>query len=154
MYKKMILLFVIVLLISGLVLEVNRHRDNSNLTRLSANGKTIFVEIAETKESQKLGLSGRASLAENHGMLFVQKKITFFCMWAKDVLIPISVAFLNQDGIITHVEEMQPKTGQRHCPIELSKFALEMNGHWFERNGIGIGSRIDGIPAKLLNNSR
>lgn len=115
------------------------------LMELSAGPYRIEAEIANTDESRQLGLMNRKQMAANHGMLFVFGQPEQYCMWMKNTLIPLSVAFLDADGKIINIEEMRPQTEDVHCAGGPAKFALEMNEHWFKSRGIGPGSRLGGI---------
>ena len=112
---------------------------------LSAGPYRIETEIANTDESRQMGLMHRKKMAPNHGMLFVFNQPEQYCMWMKNTLIPLAVAFLDEDGQIINVEEMQPQTEDVHCASGPAKFALEMNSGWFKSRGVGSGSRLGGI---------
>lgn len=88
----------------------------------------------------------RQELAENDGMLFVFSEPTTICMWMQDTYIPLSVAFIDQDGVIVNIEDMEPLTTDLKCSQRLGRYALEMNQGWFARNDVLPGSRIEGLP--------
>jgi uncharacterized membrane protein (UPF0127 family) len=115
------------------------------LMELSAGPYRIEAEIANTEESRELGLMHRKQMAANHGMLFVFASPEQYCMWMKNTLIPLAVAFLDEDGKIVNIEEMRPQTEDVHCSSAPAKFALEMNARWFKSRGIDAGSSIGGI---------
>ena len=85
-------------------------------------------------------------MAQNAGMLFIFDEETQHCMWMKNTLIPLSVAFIDDAGAIINVEDMQPQTEDPHCASRPARYALEMNRGWFAARGIKPGSRIGGIP--------
>jgi uncharacterized membrane protein (UPF0127 family) len=92
------------------------------------------------------GLMHRASMPSNAGMLFIFDEMTTHCMWMKNTLIPLSVAFIDEQGAIINVEDMAPQTEDSHCAKRPARYALEMNRGWFAARGIKPGSRIGGIP--------
>jgi uncharacterized membrane protein (UPF0127 family) len=112
---------------------------------LTAGPYRIETEIANTDESRQLGLMHRKKMAPNHGMLFVFSQPEQYCMWMKNTLIPLAVAFLDEDGKIINIEEMQAQTEDVHCASGPAKFALEMNSGWFKSRGVASGSRLGGI---------
>ncbi len=112
---------------------------------LTAGIYRIRAELANTDESRTEGLMHRRSMPANHGMLFVFDHEARYCMWMRNTLMPLSVAFLDGRGRIINVDEMQPQTENTHCAAKPAKFALEMNAAWFKRRGLGAGTIIAGI---------
>jgi len=112
---------------------------------LTAGIYRIRAELANTDESRAEGLMHRKSMPVNNGMLFVFNREARYCMWMHDTLMPLSVAFLDGQGRIINVEEMQPQTENTHCAAKPAKFALEMNAAWFKRRGLGAGTIVAGI---------
>jgi uncharacterized membrane protein (UPF0127 family) len=110
-------------------------------------GKTsIQAEVASTPASQQLGLMYRKELATNSGMLFIFNDKAGHCFWMKNTLIPLSIAFLEDDGKIINIEEMLPQTEVSHCPTGATRFALEMNSGWFSNRKYMPGMVINGLP--------
>jgi len=110
-------------------------------------GKTaIQAEVASTPSSQQLGLMYRKELATNAGMLFIFNDKAGHCFWMKNTLIPLSIAFLEDDGKIINIEEMLPQTEENHCPIRPTRFALEMNSEWFSNRKFMPGMVVNGLP--------
>jgi uncharacterized membrane protein (UPF0127 family)/quercetin dioxygenase-like cupin family protein len=114
--------------------------------RLTVGGHVIEVEMAITNAALQQGLMNRATLGAEAGMLFDYQAPLPACMWMKDTLIPLSVAFIDPDGVVVNIEEMQAGTTDSHCAEQEVRFVLEMNRGWFARNGIKAGSRIEGLP--------
>ena len=108
--------------------------------------ETIQAEVASTPSTQQLGLMFRKELGANSGMLFIFNEKAGHCFWMKNTLIPLSIAFLEDDGKIINIEEMQPQTEDNHCPKKATRFALEMNKEWFSSRKFGAGSIITGLP--------
>lgn len=106
----------------------------------------IHAEVARTRSELERGLMFRTSLPENSGMVFVFDPAARVCMWMKNTLIPLSVAFIDEDGRIINIEEMQPETLALHCAASPATYALEMNAGWFTERKIAPGSEIGGLP--------
>ena len=112
---------------------------------LSASFHRIDAEVAADQQNRMQGLMNRRSMAANQGMLFVFPQAARHCMWMRNTLIPLSVAFLDEDGQIINIEDMKPQTENNHCAASAARFALEMNASWFSTKGIAVGTRIGGI---------
>jgi len=115
------------------------------ILELSAGIYRIRAEVANTYESRAQGLMHRKSLAANTGMLFVFDQSAQHCMWMRNTLIPLSVAFLDEQGRIINIEEMSPQTEDNHCASKPARFALEMSAGWFKSRGFGRGTPLAGI---------
>lgn len=109
----------------------------------------ITVEIADTKTKQSHGLQNRESLEDNHGMLFLFEKDVHHSFNMKDTLIPLSIAFISEDGTIMEQQEMEPETTTSHKPESSYRYALEVNQGFFEENKIEVGSTVI-IPEHLI----
>src|SRR5262249_47614325 len=90
----------------------------------------------------------RESLGANDGMLFVFPEPEVQCMWMKNTLIPLSVAFLDAEGSIVSISEMKPQTETSHCAARPAKYALEMSRGWFSAKGIKPGFKIGGLEKR------
>lgn len=115
------------------------------LVQLTAGMYRITAEMAYTPQARQTGLMHRESLAENRGMVFVFDFDAAHCMWMRNTLIPLSVAFLDGEGTILNIEDMAPQTDTTHCAARPARYALEMNRGWFAQRGIGVGDRIGGV---------
>ncbi|MCU0950877.1 MAG: DUF192 domain-containing protein [Burkholderiaceae bacterium] len=116
-------------------------------TKLTAGVHLITAEVASTDPTRSRGLMFRDKLAPNHGMLFIFDGKQIHCMWMRNTLIPLSVAFIEDDGSIVNIADMQPKTEDSHCAARPVRYALEMDKGWFAARGIKPGARIGGLPA-------
>lgn len=112
---------------------------------LSVGPYRFRAELAQTAADRQLGLMGRTSLPEDQGMLFVFPSMQRHCMWMRDTLIPLSVAFLDAEGEILNLADMTPLSDQTHCAAARARYALEMHQGWFTRRGILPGHRLDGL---------
>ena len=115
------------------------------LRELFAGMHRIEAEVAATPESRQTGMMLRTVMASHRGMLFVFPEAANQCMWMRNTLLPLSVAFLDEAGKIINVEDMQPKTENNHCSGRPARYALEMNLGWFRSRGLGAGFSITGI---------
>lgn len=106
---------------------------------------TLDVEVADTPQERREGLSGRTELAEDSGMLFDFGKEVDTGFWMKDTSIPLSIAFVDSDGKIVSIQDMEPyDTTSVRSPVEY-RYAIETNRGWFESHGIrpGFGVSIN-----------
>jgi uncharacterized protein len=114
--------------------------------KLTAGIHVINAELARSPEEREIGLLSRPSMPANDGMLFVFDRPGQQCFWMKNTLIPLSVAFLADDGTVVNIDDMKPQTLDGHCSAKPVRFVLEMNQGWFAKRGIKAGSRIRGTP--------
>lgn len=104
--------------------------------------KSIKVDIADTLIRQTFGLMGRTSLPKDTGMLFLFKEPIPACFWMRDTPLPLSIGFLDEEGILLSHEDMEPFTETKHCSKQPVKYALEINKGWFEENKITLGEQL------------
>ena len=112
---------------------------------LSAGIHVIQAEVANTDASRAQGLMFRKSLGANHGMLFVFPEAGPQCMWMRNTYVPLSVAFIDEAGVILNIADMKPQTEDSHCAVRPARYALEMSQGWFAAKGIKPGARLSGI---------
>jgi uncharacterized membrane protein (UPF0127 family) len=113
--------------------------------QLSAGMYLIHAEVANTFDTRATGLMFRKALGANEGMLFVFPDAEVHCMWMKNTLLPLSVAFIDAGGTIVSISEMLPQTETTHCAAAPAKYALEMSRGWFVAKGLKAGTRIRGL---------
>ena len=113
---------------------------------LQAGMHVIHAAVAQTPDQRMTGLMFRRTMAQHEGMLFVFEQVTPQCFWMKNTLLPLSIAFLADDGTVVNVDEMKPQTLDSHCSAKPVRFVLEMNQGWFAKRGIKAGSKIAGAP--------
>ncbi|HLS42456.1 MAG TPA: DUF192 domain-containing protein [Paenalcaligenes sp.] len=111
-------------------------------TTLRIAQQPVTVEIAKTPEQRATGLMHRTQLPEQQGMLFVFEHSARYCFWMKNTLIPLSIAFIDEQGIIINILDMQPHSLASHCPDLPALYALEMNQGWFANHEIEAGMAI------------
>jgi uncharacterized protein len=112
---------------------------------LNAGMHVIHAEVMNTQQGRMQGLMHRKSLANNEGMLFFFPERSRHCMWMKNTFLPLSVAFIDDKGVIVNIEDMEPQTENQHCAARPVYFALEMKQGWFGQRGVKAGSVIGGI---------
>lgn len=112
---------------------------------LTAGFHRIEAEVAANPADRSQGLMHRRTLAPNQGMIFVFPVSATHCFWMKNTPLPLSIAFLDEEGRVINVDEMAPQTENNHCPQRPARFALEMNAGWFAAKGVKPGAVIGGI---------
>ena len=111
----------------------------------------VKAELAATEESRERGLMFRDKLGKDEGMLFAFDEPAYHAMWMKNTLIPLSVAFMDGNGKILNIEEMEPQTEITHMAAGPARYALEMTGGWFAAHKIAAGAVVvgfDRVPAR------
>jgi hypothetical protein len=112
---------------------------------LGAGMHLIHAEVADRDDTRATGLMRRTSLPQNGGMLFVFETTGVHCMWMKNTLLPLSVAFIDERGAIVNIADMQPLSETSHCAARPARYALEMAQGWFAERGIRAGQRLRGL---------
>lgn len=116
--------------------------------RLSSGMHALQVQLAQTPEQRATGLMFRKTMGTNEGMLFIFDEPGQQCFWMKNTLLPLSVAFIADDGSVVNTDDMKPQTLDSHCSTKPVRFVLEMNVGWFDKRGIKAGSKFQGEPFK------
>lgn len=115
------------------------------LMELTAGFHRIEAEVAASDRDRQLGLMNRREMPPQRGMLFVFDHENTHCMWMRNTLLPLSVAFMDAKGVIINIEDMKPQTEDNHCAKVPARYALEMNVGWFAQRGIKPGMKLGGI---------
>lgn len=113
---------------------------------LTAGIHLIRAEVADQPTSRQMGLMFRERLGPNEGMLFVFNDRSPQCFWMKNTRVPLSIAFIADDGAIVNLADMQPMDEASHCSTQPVRYALEMEQGWFARRGLKAGTRIGNSP--------
>ena len=132
------------LLAAGLLLGAAARAEMPRM-ELTAGFHRIEAEVAANQDDRMQGLMQRSRLGTGQGMLFVFPMQQRHCMWMKNTLLPLSVAFLDEEGRIINIRDMQPQTEDNHCADAPARYALEMNQGWFATRGIKPGMKISGV---------
>ena len=133
------------LLAGGAAVAQNAPR-KLDTVRLGAGMHLIVAEHARTPEERSTGLMFRTAMGTNEGMLFTFEQAGQQCFWMKNTLLPLSAAFIADDGTVVNIVDMAPQTLDSHCSTRPVRFVLEMNQGWFAKRGIQSGSRLQGPP--------
>jgi uncharacterized membrane protein (UPF0127 family) len=115
-------------------------------TPLTAGMHVIQAELAQSQEQQMVGMMFRRDMGANDGMLFVNAEAGQRCFWMRNTLLPLSIAFIADDGTIVNIADMAPQTEDSHCSEKPVRFALEMRLGWFNKHGIKAGFKLRGAP--------
>jgi uncharacterized membrane protein (UPF0127 family) len=114
--------------------------------KLTTGMHVIDAQVATTPEQRETGLMFRREMPQHEGMLFVFEYPSQQCFWMKNTVLPLSVAFVSDDGTIANIDEMKPQTLDAHCSTKPVRFVLEMNRGWFSKKGIQAGAKLEGPP--------
>ena len=115
-------------------------------TRLSAGMHLIDAQVAATPEQRSTGLMFRRDMPASEGMLFVFEQASVQCFWMKNTLLPLTAAFVADDGRIVNLADMKPQSTDSHCSTQPVRYVLEMNQGWFAKKGIQAGFKLGGKP--------
>lgn len=113
---------------------------------LSAGIHQIDTQLALTPEQQGIGLMFRKEMPQHEGMLFVFPSPSRQCFWMKNTALPLTAAFIADDGTIVNLEDMKPQTTDSHCSAKPVRYVLEMNQGWFAKKGLKAGAKLSGQP--------
>ncbi|MFN9475455.1 DUF192 domain-containing protein [Acidovorax sp.] len=119
---------------------------NLQRVELSAGMHRIDAQVAVAPLERQIGLMNRPEMPQHEGMLFVFEQPSQQCFWMKNTLLPLTAAFVADDGTIVNLEDMKPQTLDSHCSKKPVRFVLEMNQGWFAKKGIKAGFKLGGVP--------
>ena len=108
----------------------------------------LKVEVVATDEERSRGLMHRQKLGAEDGMLFIFDEPAYHAMWMKNTLIPLSVAFVDAQGVILNILDMEPQTLDSHQSAGPSIYAIEVNKGWFAQRKVKAGDKVIGLPKK------
>ena len=132
--------------LAGLVLAQERPQLQLPRVKLGAGMHQIDAQVALTPEQRQIGLMFRTEMPQHEGMLFVFEQPAQQCFWMKNTLLPLTAAFVADDGTIVNLADMQPQTTDSHCSAGPVRYVLEMNKGWFAKRAIKPGFRLSGQP--------
>ena len=124
----------------------NQPQMNLPRTKLSAGMHLLDVQLAQSPLERQIGLMWRKDMPQHEGMLFVFEQASQQCFWMRNTLIPLSAAFVADDGSIVNMADMKPQSDDSHCSAKPVRFVLEMNQGWFSRRNIQPGYKLVGPP--------
>jgi len=133
-------------LAAGIATAQNSSQPRLSVVELTAGMHLIQAEVAQTTNEQTIGLMHRQTMGINEGMLFIYDTPQIRCFWMRNTLLPLTIAFIADDGSIVNLKDMQPKTEKSHCSVKPVRYALEMNQGWFDKRGLKPGFKLRGGP--------
>jgi len=116
------------------------------VTELTAGMHVIKAELAIAPAEQQVGMMFRRTMGANEGMLFVNDDAGVRCFWMRNTLLPLTIAFIADDGTIVNTADMAPQSDDSHCSAKPVRYALEMNQGWFAKRGLKAGTKLRGGP--------
>ena len=119
---------------------------NLQRVKLFAGMNVIDAQLALTPEQRQIGLMLRKDMPQHEGMLFVFEQPSQQCFWMKNTLLPLTAAFVSDDGTIVNLADMKPQTTDSHCSAQPVRYVLEMNRGWFAKKGVKAGAKLGGPP--------
>ena len=142
--RNSLAIFNLLVLIISLIFPLScRGQESFEKQELSIGGHSIIAEIARTEAQQQQGLMYRKELKDGEGMLFVHERDQMLSFWMKNTFVPLSIAFIAQDGRILEIYDMEPESLASVRSSRSARYALEVPQGWFGRAGIGIGDYMD-----------
>ena len=135
-------------LMAGAIAVSAQEQPQLNLPRvkLQAGMHQIDAQVALTPDQRQTGLMFRTDMPQHEGMLFVFEQAAPQCFWMKNTLLPLTAAFVADDGTIVNLADMKPQTTDSHCSAKPVRYVLEMNAGWFARKAIKAGFKLSGKP--------
>jgi uncharacterized membrane protein (UPF0127 family) len=119
---------------------------NLQRVKLSAGMFQIDAQVALTPQQRTIGLMHRKEMPTHEGMLFVFEQPAVQCFWMKNTLLPLTAAFVADDGSIVNLADMKPQTTDSHCSTKPVRYVLEMNQGWFAKRNMLAGTQLRGQP--------
>jgi uncharacterized membrane protein (UPF0127 family) len=117
--------------------------------KITAGMHQLSAQIAQTPEQRQIGLMFRKDMPQAEGMLFVFEQPGQQCFWMKNTHLPLTAAFVADDGTIVNLEDMKPQTTESHCSAKPVRYVLEMNQGWFAKKGLKAGFKLGGQPFEV-----
>jgi uncharacterized membrane protein (UPF0127 family) len=111
---------------------------------LNAGMHLIQAQVAQDFEQRQIGLMWRKEMPQNEGMLFIFEQAAVQCFWMRNTLLPLTAAFVADDGTIVNLADMKPQSDESHCSKKPVRFVLEMNQGWFAKRNIQAGYKLSG----------
>jgi uncharacterized membrane protein (UPF0127 family) len=136
--------FICLMLSSLTALAQSEPQSNLPRTKITAGMYLIDTQVAATPEQRATGLMFRPQMPSGEGMLFVFEAPSEQCFWMKNTLLPLTAAFVADDGTIVNMADMKPQTTNSHCSAKPVRYVLEMNQGWFAQKGIKAGFKLRG----------
>jgi len=111
--------------------------------RIVISGVTLNVELAETAADQQRGLSGRDSMAADHGMLFIFDQESYWSFWMKGMRFPLDIIWFDSNKRAVFIEQDLQPCASEQCPIFTppvkAMYTLEANAGFVRAHEISLG---------------
>jgi uncharacterized protein len=117
-----------------------------SLLDLQIGAAQLKAEYARSPDERARGLMERTELAADRGMLFRFDDVRRHCLWMKNTPLPLSAAFMDEQGRIVDIIDLTPLDKTIRCSREPARYALEVNQGWFRHHQLGTGDQVNGIP--------
>ena len=142
--RDFLLLSLSALLMPAVISSAMAQEPQTNLQRtaIQAGMFQINAQIANTHQQRQIGLMFRKDMPTHEGMLFIFEEPQKQCFWMKNTLLPLTAAFVDDDGGIVNLVDMQPQSTDSHCSEKPVRYVLEMNQGWFAKKKIGKGYKL------------
>jgi uncharacterized protein len=144
--KRAIPTLALLALVAALPAAAQDAQMNLSRVTLSAGMHQIDAQVAQTPEQRTIGLMNRREMPQREGMLFVFEQPSVQCFWMKNTLLPLTAAFVADDGTVVNLADMKPQSNDSHCSDRPVRYVLEMNQGWFAKKGIKPGDKLAGKP--------
>ena len=120
----------------------NQPQMNLQRVEITAGMHRIDAQVAAAPQERQSGLMHRMEMPAHEGRLCVFEQPATQCFWMKNTLLPLTAAFVADDGTIVNLADMKPQTEDSHCSAKPVRYVLEMNQGWFAQKGIKPGSKL------------
>ena len=108
----------------------------------------IDAQVAQTPQEREIGLMFRREMPTHEGMIFVFERAATQCFWMKNTILPLTAAFIADDGTIVNLADMKAQSTDSHCSDKEVRFVLEMHQGWFAKRNIKAGYKLGGVLFK------
>jgi len=150
--NKILLIIVIALIIIPIII-LNKNlsaKSSIQMTKpfVSINNNSFKIDVARTTEEKIKGLSGKTSLPQNAGMLFVFDKPDIYDFWMRDMKFPLDIVWIYNDKIVTIVDNLQPTSETNLMKIPRFKSVLpadkvlEVNAGIANKYNLKVGDKV------------
>lgn len=146
--KKLFASFALLLVLAPALAQAQQPQLDLPRVTLMAGMHRIDAQVAATPAQRMTGLMHRQQMPQHEGMLFVFEQASQQCFWMKNTLLPLAIAFVDDDGTIVNIDEMAPQTLDSHCSAKPVRYVLEMNQGWFDKKRVKAGTKLSGPPFK------
>lgn len=113
---------------------------------LKAGMYQIDAQVARSPQEREIGLMYRKEMPKHEGMLFVFEQAGQQCFWMRNTRLPLTAAFVADDGTLVNLADMKPMTDDAHCSKKPVRYVLEMNLGWFASKKLKAGDKLSGPP--------